>query len=52
MRVVKLPGNLAVAADYGVAVRSDAPPPARDFAAYLRSPAGVRVLTAYGFDPP
>jgi ABC-type Fe3+-hydroxamate transport system substrate-binding protein len=40
MHLLGLPGNLAVAADYGVAVRRDAPPPASEFIAYLHGAEG------------
>ena len=52
LRVVELPEPLAVGADYGIAMRSGAPSPAREFAAYLRWTEAQRVLAAYGFDPP
>jgi molybdenum ABC transporter molybdate-binding protein len=49
---VKLPKTLDVAADYGLAVRRDAPPSARAFADYVLSADGRRQLVDYGFDPP
>jgi molybdate transport system substrate-binding protein len=52
MRVVKLPQSLEVVSDYGMALRSDAASPGREFAAYLRWTESLRLLAAYGFDPP
>ncbi len=52
LRVVALPANLAVGAIYGFVVRSDAPPAAGEFAAFLLSPEGQRRLAKFGFDPP
>lgn len=49
---VKLPQALDVAADYGLAVRRDAPASARAFADYVLSAEGRKQLVAYGFDPP
>ena len=52
LRVVRLPADLVVAADYGIAARKDAAAAATAFVDYLRGPAGRRVFAAYGFDPP
>jgi len=52
LRVVRLPADLVVAADYGIATRKDAATGATAFVDYLRGPAGRRVFAAYGFDPP
>jgi len=52
LRVVTLPADLVVAADYGIAARKDAAAAATAFVDYLRGPAGRRVFAAYGFDPP
>ena len=52
LRVVRLPADLVVAADYGIAARKDASAAATAFVDYLRGPAGRRVFAAYGFDPP
>jgi ABC-type molybdate transport system substrate-binding protein len=49
---IDLPANLEVATAYGIAVRRDAPRAAQDFAAYVLSPEGQRVLARYGFAPP
>ena len=51
LRVVRLPANLAVGADYGVAAHSGASPAAQGFVDYLRGAVGQRVLAEYGFDP-
>ena len=52
LRIVTLPPELAVDAVYGIAVRRDADPAARDFAAYVLSPDGQKQLERFGFDPP
>lgn len=52
LQVVKLPQALAIGADYGLAVRRDASPAAREFGAFVLAHEGQRVLAAYGFDPP
>jgi ABC-type molybdate transport system substrate-binding protein len=52
LRVVRLPADLVVAADYGIATRKDAATGATAFVDYLRGPASRRVFAAYGFDPP
>ncbi len=49
---VELPADLQVRADYGLAVRKDAPPRARDFAAFVLGADGRRVLASYGFEVP
>ena len=52
LRIVTLPPELSVSAVYGIAVRRDADPAARDFAAYVLSPEGQQQLAKFGFDPP
>jgi ABC-type molybdate transport system substrate-binding protein len=52
LQIVELPRALAVGADYGMAVRRDAAPTARDFASFVLAREGQGVLAAYGFDPP
>lgn len=52
LRRVDLPGTLEVAATYGIAVRKDAPAPARAFANYLVAPEGQAILARYGFASP
>ena len=52
LRVVRLPADLVVAADYGIAARKNAPAAATAFVDYLRGPASRRVFAAHGFDPP
>lgn len=52
LRIVTLPTELSVGAVYGIAVRRDADPAARDFAAYVLSPEGQQQLEKFGFDPP
>jgi len=50
LKIVPLPPALAVGADYGMAVRRDAAPAARDLAAFVMAIEGQRVLAAYGFE--
>ena len=50
LEVVRLPEDLAVGAEYGVAARDGAG--AQAFVAFLLSPPGFAHLRAYGFDPP
>ena len=52
LQLVKLPAPLNVSADYGLAVRSEGPPAAREFAAFVLGPEGRRLLASFGFDPP
>lgn len=52
LEAVKLPQALRVGAEYGMAVRRDASPAAREFAAFLLGDGGSQRLRAYGFDPP
>src|SRR5262245_1724083 len=50
-RSVALPGTLMVGADYGLAVLKGASPSAQQFADYIVSSEGQRVLASYGFAP-
>jgi molybdate transport system substrate-binding protein len=50
-RIVQLPPVLAVGADYGLTVIKGAPPAAEQFAQYILSSAGQKVLIGYGFAP-
>jgi ABC-type molybdate transport system substrate-binding protein len=50
-QIVKLPQALAVGADYGLTVIKDAPPQAEQFAAFILSSAGQKILIGYGFAP-
>lgn len=52
LKVVALPANLAVAAAYGMTVRSDAPAAARQFAAALLAAPAQKVFQANGFSAP
>ncbi|MCP5370824.1 MAG: molybdate ABC transporter substrate-binding protein [Hyphomicrobiales bacterium] len=52
LQIVAIPEALSVGAEYGLTVLKDAPPAAHDLAAYILSPAGQKVLAAYGFDSP
>jgi molybdate transport system substrate-binding protein len=51
-RVVALPNELSVGADYGLTVLLNASPPAHQFAMFILSPAGQRILTKHGFSAP
>lgn len=52
LRVVALPPQLRVGAAYGLTVRNDAPPAAKDFAQTLLQPAAQAVLRRLGFAAP
>ena len=49
LKVVALPADLQVGAAYGLTVRKGAPEAARDFAAFVLSPAAQAVFTRLGF---
>jgi molybdenum ABC transporter molybdate-binding protein len=51
-RVVPLPDNLAVGADYGLTVMTTASPAAYRFAMYILSPDAQRILASHGFAAP
>jgi molybdate transport system substrate-binding protein len=51
-QVVQLPDALAVGADYGMTVMTDAPPAAYRFAMFILSPAGQATLAKHGFSAP
>ena len=51
-RIVALPQNLAVGADYGLTVIAGASPAASKLAAFILAPAGQRILQSYGFGGP
>lgn len=48
-QIVQLPDALAVGSDYGLTVIADAPPAAEQFAQFILSPAGQKILIGYGF---
>lgn len=50
-RVVSLPPNLQIGADYALTVARTANPRASDLALYILSPAGQRRLSEFGFQP-
>lgn len=50
-RLVELPAELSVGAEYGLTVSRTAAPGAADFAAHLLSDQGQRLLTSFGFIP-
>jgi ABC-type molybdate transport system substrate-binding protein len=49
LKVIDLPPQLAVGAEYGVTVINGAPAAARRFVDFLRGPQGQAVLRSYGF---
>lgn len=51
LKMVSIPEELAVGADYGLLVRKDAPTEAWRLAMYILSPAGQEILQKYGFQP-
>jgi molybdate transport system substrate-binding protein len=51
-RVVALPDALAVGADYGLTVMTNASPGAYRFAMFILSPEGQRILAKHGFAAP
>ena len=48
-QLVELPAALAVGADYGLTVISGAPTAAQEFAEFILSPDGQKILAGYGF---
>jgi molybdate transport system substrate-binding protein len=50
-QIVALPNNLAVGADYGLTVVTGASPAAHQFAEFIMSPPGQKILTSHGFAP-
>lgn len=52
LQIVPLPSELQVGAAYGLTLRRDAAPAARDVAATLRSAEAQAVLQRYGFGRP
>ena len=52
LQTVALPDALAVSADYGLTVTKDASPAAYQFALFILSPEGQRVLANHGFSAP
>jgi molybdate transport system substrate-binding protein len=51
-QIVALPDTLAVGADYGLTVIAGAPPPAYQFALFILSVDGQRILAKHGFAAP
>ena len=50
LKIIKIPEALAVGADYGLLVRSDASAEAWRLAMYILSPEGQKILSDYGFE--
>jgi molybdenum ABC transporter molybdate-binding protein len=48
-QIVALPDNLSVGADYGMTVMNGAPAAAQQFADFILSPLGQRILVSHGF---
>jgi molybdate transport system substrate-binding protein len=51
LQSVALPGDLAVGADYGLTVMNGASPAAQDFAKFILSPGGQKIIVSHGFSP-
>jgi ABC-type molybdate transport system substrate-binding protein len=51
-RIVELPADLVVGADYGLTVIATAPPAAYRFAMFIMSDDGQRILARHGFSAP
>lgn len=52
LRIVPVPDELAVGADYGLSILTPDHPAATRLALYILSPPGQRILADYGFDAP
>jgi molybdate transport system substrate-binding protein len=50
LKIVRVPEDLSVGADYGLLVRNGAPTEAWRLAMYILSPAGQKILKEYGFE--
>ena len=50
-QLIALPEALAVSADYGLTVIEGAPEAAQEFAEFILSPEGQKILAAHGFTP-
>lgn len=52
LQIVQLPDNLAVGADYGLTVLTDAPTTAEDLARFILALEAQQILAGYGFESP
>ncbi|MCF8026013.1 MAG: substrate-binding domain-containing protein [Desulfobacteraceae bacterium] len=50
LKIIRLPENLSVGADYGLLVRDGAPSEAWRLGMYLLAPEGQNILREYGFE--
>jgi molybdate transport system substrate-binding protein len=50
LKIIKIPGELSVGADYGLLVRNDTSVEAWRLAMYILSPEGQKILREYGFE--
>jgi molybdate transport system substrate-binding protein len=50
LRIIRIPEDLSVGADYGLLVRNGAPNEAWKLAMYILSPEGQKILRQYGFE--
>jgi molybdenum ABC transporter molybdate-binding protein len=50
-QIIPLPANLAVGADYGLTIVNGAPASAQQFADFIMSPQGEKILVSHGFTP-
>jgi len=51
LRIVEIPAELEVAADYGMIVLKNAPPAAARLARFIHGPVGQAILVRHGFGP-
>jgi molybdenum ABC transporter molybdate-binding protein len=50
-QIISLPADLAVGADYGLTIVNGAPASAQQFAGFIMSPQGEKILVSHGFTP-
>ena len=50
LKIVKIPEEIAVGADYGLLINKNAPVEAWRFGMYILSPEGQKILRKYGFE--
>jgi ABC-type molybdate transport system substrate-binding protein len=50
LKIVRIPANLSVGADYGLLVRNTASTEAWRLAMFILSPEGQKILRAHGFE--
>ena len=50
LKIVRIPEELSVGADYGLLIRHNAPVEAWRFGMFILSPEGQKILRKYGFE--